>query len=101
VADQRADFVLLVKPQFEAERSDVPGGVVRDPAVWRRAIEGVAVTCRGENLEPAGVIASPLTGPAGNVEFFVHAVADGAPRAPAPFDIETAVQAGRTLSEAS
>ena len=99
VADTRADFVLLVKPQFEAERSDVPGGVVRDPAVWRRAIEGVAEACRVENLEPTSVIASPLTGPAGNVEFFVHAVTDGTPPEPAQFDVESAVQAGRTLAE--
>jgi 23S rRNA (cytidine1920-2'-O)/16S rRNA (cytidine1409-2'-O)-methyltransferase len=88
-----------VKPQFEAERSDVPGGVVRDPAVWRRAIEGVADACRGEDLEPTGVIASPLTGPAGNVEFFVYAVTDEAPRVPAPFDVESAVQSGLTLVE--
>ena len=98
VADRSADFVLLVKPQFEAERSDAPGGVVRDPAVWRRAIEGVANACRAAGLEPTGAIASPLTGPAGNVEFFVHAVADGAPRAFAPFDVESAVLAGRTLA---
>ena len=100
VAGRSADFILLVKPQFEAERSDVPGGVVRDPAVWRRAIEGVADACRVENLEPTSVIASPLIGPAGNVEFFVHAVTDGAPPVPAPFDVESAVQAGRTLVEA-
>jgi 23S rRNA (cytidine1920-2'-O)/16S rRNA (cytidine1409-2'-O)-methyltransferase len=99
VADRSADFVLLVKPQFEAERSDVPGGVVRDPAVWQRAIEGVAEACRVENLEPKGVIASPLIGPAGNVEFFVHAVTDGAPPVPAQFDVESAVQAGRTQVE--
>jgi 23S rRNA (cytidine1920-2'-O)/16S rRNA (cytidine1409-2'-O)-methyltransferase len=68
--------------------------------VWRRAIEGVADACRGENLEPTGVIASPLTGPAGNVEFFVHAVTDGAPPVPAQFDVESAVQAGRTQVEA-
>jgi 23S rRNA (cytidine1920-2'-O)/16S rRNA (cytidine1409-2'-O)-methyltransferase len=99
VADTRADFVLLVKPQFEAERSDVPGGVVRDPAVWRRAIEGVAEACRVENLEPTSVIASPLTGPAGNVEFFVHAVADGTQPVPEQFDVKSAVQAGRRLAE--
>jgi 23S rRNA (cytidine1920-2'-O)/16S rRNA (cytidine1409-2'-O)-methyltransferase len=101
VADRHADFVVLVKPQFEAEPSDVPGGVVSDPAVWRRAIEGVADACRSEGLQPMNVMASPIAGPAGNVEFFVHAGADDARSVPAPFDVEAAVQAGRTSAEAS
>jgi 23S rRNA (cytidine1920-2'-O)/16S rRNA (cytidine1409-2'-O)-methyltransferase len=100
VADRSADFILLVKPQFEAERSDVPGGVVRDPAVWRRAIKGVADACRSENLEPTKVIVSPLVGPAGNVEFFMHAVSDRATGVAAPLDVESAVLAGSTLVEA-
>src|SRR5207248_3386765 len=37
-----ADFVLLVKPQFEAGRTDVgKGGVVRDPRVWLRVLQQV------------------------------------------------------------
>ena len=44
VAADGADFVLLVKPQFEAGRAAVSKGkgVVRDPAVWLGALEGVA-----------------------------------------------------------
>jgi 23S rRNA (cytidine1920-2'-O)/16S rRNA (cytidine1409-2'-O)-methyltransferase len=94
-----ADFILLVKPQFEAEKADVPGGVVRDPGVWRRAINGVADACRIERLQPTGVVASPLLGPAGNVEFFLHAVAGEA--AATPIDVDAAVESGRRLAEAS
>lgn len=68
-----AEFVLLVKPQFEAGRSRADGGVVRDPATWRAVLESVARTAQDLGLEVDGVIPSPLLGPAGNVEFFLHA----------------------------
>ena len=75
VAADGADHVLLVKPQFEAGPADVGrGGVVRDDEVWRRAIRGVAAACAEPGLAPRGVMASPLPGPAGNVEFPLHAV---------------------------
>jgi 23S rRNA (cytidine1920-2'-O)/16S rRNA (cytidine1409-2'-O)-methyltransferase len=74
IAGERATFVLLVKPQFEAPRRDVtPGGVVRDPAVWQGALEAVAESCRSVGVEPCGLTPSPLLGPAGNVEFFLVA----------------------------
>lgn len=69
-----ADFVFLVKPQFEAGREDVGrGGVVRDPVVWLRVLEHVEGYCRGQELAPVAVMPSPLLGPAGNVEFLLHA----------------------------
>jgi 23S rRNA (cytidine1920-2'-O)/16S rRNA (cytidine1409-2'-O)-methyltransferase len=72
VAAPGATAVLLVKPQFEAGPERVGrGGVVRDPAVWRWAVEGVAEACRAVGLEPFGVVPSPLLGPAGNVEFLL------------------------------
>lgn len=70
VASDDAEYILLVKPQFEARREDVgPGGVVRDPATWRAAIEEVVRAALGAGLGPRAVMASPLPGPAGNVEF--------------------------------
>ncbi len=73
VSDPRAEFLLLVKPQFEAGRAAMgSGGVVRDPAVWRRVLEEVASACRREGVGVTGVVASPLLGPAGNVEFLLH-----------------------------
>ncbi len=73
VAAPAADYVLLVKPQFEAGRDAVgKGGVVRDAAAWRRAIRAVVDAAAAVGLGLAGACPSPLPGPAGNVEFFVH-----------------------------
>ncbi len=78
VANERADFVVLVKPQFEAGIAEVSrGGVVRDPIVWRDAIEGVAQAFRNAGDTPLSVMASPIIGPAGNREFLLHARAGG------------------------
>ena len=69
-----ADVMLLVKPQFEAGRQDVgSGGVVSDPATWDRVLRSVAVSCERAGLVPVGSMPSPLLGPAGNVEFLLHA----------------------------
>jgi 23S rRNA (cytidine1920-2'-O)/16S rRNA (cytidine1409-2'-O)-methyltransferase len=67
-----ADFVLMVKPQFEVGKGRVgPGGVVRDPADRAAAVHGVCAAAAALGLGVAGVAASPLPGPAGNVEYFV------------------------------
>lgn len=67
------EALVLVKPQFEAGRSDVPrGGVVRDPAVHRRVLRAVAEAALGWRAEVAGVVDSGLPGPKGNREFFLH-----------------------------
>ncbi len=66
--------VALVKPQFEAGRGRAPGGVVRDPAVHREVLAGALGHAREAGLVPVGLGVSPLLGPAGNREFFVHAV---------------------------
>lgn len=66
------DHVLLVKPQFEVGKDDVGRGVVRDPRLWKEAIWGVVEAAARLSLGLAGVAASPLPGPAGNREFFLH-----------------------------
>jgi 23S rRNA (cytidine1920-2'-O)/16S rRNA (cytidine1409-2'-O)-methyltransferase len=70
-----ADLVLLVKPQFEAGRAAVSRGkgVVRDPALWLGALEGVASALAAAGTGIMGSMASPLTGASGNVEFLLHA----------------------------
>src|SRR6266705_5274338 len=67
-----ADFVLLVKPQFEVGKGNVgAGGVVRDPARRAVAVAAVAGAAATAGLGVRGVVASPLPGPAGNVEYFL------------------------------
>ncbi len=69
-----ADVVALVKPQFEAGRALVHGGVVRDPAVHRSVLAAAVAHATAAGLTPIDLCASPLVGPAGNREFFLHAV---------------------------
>jgi 23S rRNA (cytidine1920-2'-O)/16S rRNA (cytidine1409-2'-O)-methyltransferase len=65
--------VPLIKPQFEAGRDEVgKGGVVRDPKIHRKVLGEVARSAEAHGLSVAGLIASPLRGPAGNVEFLAH-----------------------------
>jgi 23S rRNA (cytidine1920-2'-O)/16S rRNA (cytidine1409-2'-O)-methyltransferase len=66
------DLIALVKPQFEAGRGRTERGVVRDRAVHRDVLAGVAAHAVGIGLVPLGLIASPITGPEGNVEFLLH-----------------------------
>jgi 23S rRNA (cytidine1920-2'-O)/16S rRNA (cytidine1409-2'-O)-methyltransferase len=68
------EALVLVKPQFEAGRANVPKGVVRDPEVQRKVVESVVEAARGWGGETAGVVDSGLPGPKGNREFFVHLV---------------------------
>jgi 23S rRNA (cytidine1920-2'-O)/16S rRNA (cytidine1409-2'-O)-methyltransferase len=66
------DVVALIKPQFESTPREVPGGVVRDPAVQRAAVTRVRGHAQQVGLEVRGEIESVLVGPAGNHEFFLH-----------------------------
>jgi 23S rRNA (cytidine1920-2'-O)/16S rRNA (cytidine1409-2'-O)-methyltransferase len=67
-----ADFVLLVKPQFEVGKARVgAGGVVREAADRSAAVRRVTGAAGELGLGVLGVTASPLPGPAGNVEYFV------------------------------
>ena len=71
-ADGNADFVLLVKPQFEVGKGRVgAGGVVRDAGLRAEAVSSVAEAAAGLGLGVCGVTASPLPGSAGNVEYFI------------------------------
>jgi 23S rRNA (cytidine1920-2'-O)/16S rRNA (cytidine1409-2'-O)-methyltransferase len=66
-----ADFVLMVKPQFEVGRDMVGAGVVRDPGLRAAAVAAVAAASVQAGLGVMGVTASPLPGPSGNVEYFL------------------------------
>ncbi len=67
------DYVVLVKPQFEAGRGRVgKGGVVTDPAVHRETIADAAAALDRAGLGARGLIASPIQGAKGNREFLLH-----------------------------
>jgi 23S rRNA (cytidine1920-2'-O)/16S rRNA (cytidine1409-2'-O)-methyltransferase len=66
------EAAVLVKPQFEAGRRDVPKGVVRDPAVHGLVLRDVVAAAGGWGLRAYGVVDSGLPGPKGNREFFLH-----------------------------
>jgi 23S rRNA (cytidine1920-2'-O)/16S rRNA (cytidine1409-2'-O)-methyltransferase len=78
--------VVLVKPQFEAGRSEAAKGVVRDPAVQRKVLESVIETARVWDAVTVGVVDSGLPGPKGNREFFLHL--EHRPGEPNPDDID-------------
>jgi 23S rRNA (cytidine1920-2'-O)/16S rRNA (cytidine1409-2'-O)-methyltransferase len=70
VLNENGRIVALVKPQFEAGRADVGrGGVVRDPETHRRVLQSLFQTADVLGLGITGLTASPLRGPAGNIEF--------------------------------
>lgn len=74
------DIILMVKPQFEVGRERVgKGGVVRDPKVRTEAVMSVASAAAELGLGVYGVVASPLPGPSGNVEYFLW-LRGGGPR---------------------
>jgi 23S rRNA (cytidine1920-2'-O)/16S rRNA (cytidine1409-2'-O)-methyltransferase len=67
------DIISLIKPQFEAGRAEVgKGGVVKDPEVHRAVLSKILGWALDHGLAVRGLMASPLKGPAGNVEFLAH-----------------------------
>ena len=73
-AGTNAEYLILVKPQFELDRGDVGrGGIVREAALHERAIERVRRAALDCGLGVQGVRPSRLTGAEGNQEFFLHA----------------------------
>jgi 23S rRNA (cytidine1920-2'-O)/16S rRNA (cytidine1409-2'-O)-methyltransferase len=69
-----ADFLILVKPQFELPRTDIKkGGIVTDPQLHEKAIEKVRAALATAQLEFLAIRPSRLPGAEGNQEFFLHA----------------------------
>jgi 23S rRNA (cytidine1920-2'-O)/16S rRNA (cytidine1409-2'-O)-methyltransferase len=71
-ADAGGEIVALVKPQFELSPREVPRGVVRSEGDRKVAVDRVRDYATALGLEAAGTVESPLVGPAGNHEFFLH-----------------------------
>lgn len=68
-----AVYVLLVKPQFEAGRTEVSKGkgIIDNPLIWRRVLSEVSAALLERNAAIMGVMVSPITGSDGNVEFIL------------------------------
>lgn len=95
VSAPQATLVALVKPQFEAGPRDVGrGGVVRDPAVWTRVLHETTEALSGTGWGLRAVMASPVLGPAGNVEFLMRAQRGAAA---APLDLAGVVAEGEEV----
>ena len=75
LAAERAQLVALVKPQFEAGRTQVAkGGVVRDPEIHREVCERTAAWVAAQpGWSVVGIVESPILGPEGNREFLLYA----------------------------
>lgn len=88
-----ADLLPMVKPQFEVGREALPaGGVIRDPGLRAQAVRAVAGQAAELGLGVRAVVASPLPGPSGNVEYFLW-LTGGAPPLQEP-DLLHAVRSG-------
>ena len=70
--------IALVKPQFEAGRDLVEkGGVIRNPKVHLRVLQELQEWLEEGGFSVAEVSVSPLRGPKGNMEFFMHIIRGG------------------------
>lgn len=89
-----AELLVLIKPQFEAGREAVgKGGVVRDPAVHERVLRDVLSAAQVDGYVVRGVTPSPLTGPAGNIEFLAWLALHAPDDAPEAYDVDAAIHA--------
>ena len=86
----RGQIVALIKPQFEAGPNQVGhGGVIRDPAIHQAVLQELTAWSASRELSLRNLIRSPLTGPAGNVEFLAHWVPENGARV----DVATLIEA--------
>lgn len=70
-----AGIIALIKPQFEVGKGQVgKGGIVRDVVAREAAVEKVRAAFRSAGLEVRGIIASPITGQDGNIEYLIYAL---------------------------
>ena len=93
VAKVEADFLIMVKPQFEVGKEKLgAGGVVRDSTLRKEAVAAVAAAAFSLGLGCLGVVASPLPGPSGNVEYFLWLNKAG--KALIEVDLDLAIEKG-------
>lgn len=77
---EHGEIISLIKPQFEAGREKVgKNGVVKDPAVHKEVLERCIAAAHSEGLNCVGLSFSPIMGPKGNIEYFIHLRPDADP----------------------
>ncbi|MCL1974699.1 MAG: TlyA family RNA methyltransferase [Firmicutes bacterium] len=87
---EKGELLALIKPQFEAGRSQIgKKGVVRDKNVHRQVLEHICKTSLQWGLDPLALTHSPFTGPQGNIEYLFYALKKDASSYP---DIDKAVE---------
>jgi len=87
-----ADLLPMVKPQFEVGKDRLgSGGVVRSAELRAEVTRNIAVAAMKYGLSTKGVVASPLPGPSGNVEFFLWLVKDGGASMPTMDELDAMV----------
>jgi 23S rRNA (cytidine1920-2'-O)/16S rRNA (cytidine1409-2'-O)-methyltransferase len=86
------EAVVLVKPQCEAGRSEVKGGVVRDVEIRRRVVREIAEAALGWGGETVGAVDSGVPGPKGNREVFLHLLQRERPHLPDDIDDRIAAE---------
>ena len=87
-----ADYICLIKPQFEAGREEAgKKGVVRDEQVHIRVVKEIRSFAPGIGLSVMGLDYSPIKGPEGNIEYICHLKNGDYP--PAEIDVEAVVTA--------
>ncbi|MEA1970844.1 MAG: TlyA family RNA methyltransferase [Thermodesulfobacteriota bacterium] len=70
---ENSAILALIKPQFEAGKGEVGRGVIRDSRVQKKVVEEIVKFSEELGFETVGTCESPITGPAGNREFFLYA----------------------------
>lgn len=94
------EIISLIKPQFEAGREKVgKNGVVRDPAVHREVLTRCILSAEREGLNCIGLTYSPITGPKGNIEYFLHLRTDQVTLDDIEKRVQTVVSQARVLLE--
>jgi 23S rRNA (cytidine1920-2'-O)/16S rRNA (cytidine1409-2'-O)-methyltransferase len=73
LAARPGHLLALIKPQFEAPRSRIKKGIVRDPAVHEAVVEDIVAQAAALDCNNVKVFPSPIIGGDGNVEFFIGA----------------------------
>lgn len=94
------EIVCLIKPQFEAGREKVGRhGVVKDPLVHAEVLERCIVAAQAQGFNCIAITYSPIMGPKGNIEYFLHLRSDAAVRSDIKAAVAEIVKRAQSLRE--